>query len=175
MWPLALALGASYVIDVPIRRGKAAAAARAMAQFRGGPLLNVGAGTGRSALFGATLYGDFNVDLAADRTMPHGLPGTVSYADAENLPFASGSMGAVLASHILEHLPNPGRALKEWARVTGDPRALFVVTPSWWAPHTWMHMGHLWYFADGRGCTTGQCTPYPLAGIPGAGPLRALR
>ncbi len=174
MWPL-LALGAVYFADVPVRRAKAATAARALANARRKPLLNVGAGTGKSALFGATLYGDFNVDLAGRRDVRHGTPGIVTYADAEDLPFASGSMGAVLASHILEHLPNPARALREWSRVTGDPKAVVVVTPSWWAPHTWLHPGHLWYFPDGQGCQSGQCTPRPLQGSAGAGPFGRLR
>lgn len=174
MWPL-LAIGATYVLDVPVRRARAANAARAFAARANRPLLNVGAGTGKSALFGATLYGDINVDLAGVRNVPHGTPGTVTYADAEDLPFASGSMGAVLASHILEHLPNPARALREWTRVTGDPRGVFVVTPSWWAPHTWLHPGHLWYFPDGEGCQTGACQPRSLPGRAGATHFGRLR
>lgn len=175
MWPIIALAGLSYIVDVPIRRASAAKRARAYARMRGGPLLNVGAGTNRSALFGATLYGDFNTDLAGIRGVPHGTPGVVTYADAENLPFETGSIGAVLASHVLEHLPHPDRALAEWRRVTGDPEALFVVTPSWWAPHTWLHAGHLWYFPDSSGCTDGACSPKPLRGHPGAGPFGRLR
>lgn len=142
----------AYFADVPLRRAAAARDARRMANAVGKPLLNVGAGTPGSALFGATLYGDVNVDLAGRRDVPHGTPGVVTYADAEHLPFRAGQFGAVLASHILEHLPNPDRALREWLRVVGgDSRRLFIVTPSWWAPHTWLHPGHLWYFEDGVG------------------------
>lgn len=173
MLPLLLGgWAASYVLDVPMRREAAARAARAWADRVGRPLLNVGAGTGASALFGSTLYGDVNIDLAGRKDVPHGTPGVVTWADAQDLPFPTGSMGAVLASHILEHLPDPRRAVSEWLRVVGgDPRALFIVTPSWWAPHTWLHPGHLWYFPDGAGCTTGTCTPRPLQGTPGAGPF----
>lgn len=163
------AAAASYLVDVPIRRAQAARAARAYADLRGLPLLNVGAGTGQTALFGSTLYGDVNVDLNGDPRIPHGIPGQVSFGNAEDLrEFSSGSFGAVLASHILEHLPNPQRALNEWARVSGgDPRAVFVVTPSWWAPHTWIHPGHLSYFPDGQGCVEGRCTPVRLRNEPG--------
>lgn len=175
LWQIVAGLAATYVIDVPVRRARAAARARAFADSRGKPLLNVGAGTGKTALFGATLYGDVNVDLAGRRDVPHGTPGVVTYANAEDLSaFADGQFGAVLASHILEHLPNPQKALNEWLRVVGgDSNALFIVTPSWWAPHTWLHEGHLWYFPDAKGCTTG-CTPRKLNGVAGATPLGRL-
>lgn len=168
-------LAASYVIDVPVRRGNAARAARAYARRKGKPLLNVGAGTGRTALFGATLYGDVNVDLGGRRDVAHGTPGVVTWADAQDLSaFHDGAFGAVLASHILEHLPDPQRALREWLRVVGgDVNALFVVTPSWWAPHTWLHRGHLWFFPDGKGCLSG-CAPRRLSGVAGATPAGGL-
>lgn len=168
----ALSWAATYVADVPVRREEAARRAREWAARTGRPLLNVGAGTSRSALFGQTLYGDINVDLAGRKDVAHGTAGVVTYADAEKLPFPDGSMGAVLASHILEHLPHPEKALGEWLRVVGgDREALFIVTPSWWAPHTWLHPGHLWYFPDGEGCRTG-CRPLRLPwGEAGAGPL----
>lgn len=167
---------ASYVIDVPMRRAAAARAAREYANARGLPLLNVGAGTSESALFGSTLYGDVNVDLNGRRDIAHGTPGVVTYADAEDLSeFPDGSFGAVLASHVLEHLPHPDVAIREWLRVVGgDPAALFIVTPSWWAPHTWLHAGHLWYFPDGQGCQTG-CAAQPLQGKAGAAPLGLIK
>lgn len=148
------ALGAvTYVVDVPLRRNAAARAAREYATRRGLPLLNIGAGTGGTALFGETLYGDINVDIGGKKDVPHGTKGVVTYADAQDLrQFPTGSFGAVLASHVLEHLSCPEQALREWLRVAGgDQGALFIVTPSWWAPHTWLHPGHIWYFSDGHG------------------------
>jgi SAM-dependent methyltransferase len=98
-----------------------------------------------------------NLDLYGRRDLAHGTRGIVTYGDAQDLgEFKTGTFGAVLASHILEHLPRPEAALKEWLRVAGyDPNALFVVTPSWWAPHTFLHPGHLNYFSDGAGGTRG--------------------
>jgi hypothetical protein len=62
----------------------------------------------------------------------------------------------VLASHILEHLPDPQRALSEWLRVVGgDHNALFVITPCPWVPHTWLHPEHKWYATDFAGGTRG--------------------
>lgn len=152
--------GLAYVADVPLRRNAAAAAARRYADSTGKPLLNIGAGTDGTSLFGDTLYGDVNVDLAGRRDVGHGTAGVVTYADAQDLSdFKDGQFGAVLASHILEHLPDPRKAISEWLRVTGcDQSALFVVTPSWWAPHTWLHPSHLWYFSDGAGGTRGGKT-----------------
>jgi len=148
---------ATYFIDVNLRRAIAAKKARAYATKKGLPLLNIGAGTNKTALFGATLYGDVNCDLSGRKDIPHGTPGEVTWADAQNLKdFKDGQFGAILASHLLEHLPNPEQALSEWLRVVGnDQDALFIITPQWWAPHTWLHPGHLWYATDGCGGTCG--------------------
>lgn len=148
-------LGA-YVLDVPVRRALTARKARRYADMKGKPLLNVGAGTQDTAIFGKTLYGDVNVDLYGRKDVPHGTEGVVTYSDAQNLSdFSDGQFGAVMASHLLEHLPDPHKALGEFKRVTGDPEGIFIVTPSWWAPHTWLHPGHLWYATDGQGSLSG--------------------
>jgi len=150
-------LAGSYFIDVPLRRWHAARCARHYAQTRGKPLLNIGAGTAQTAIFGSTLYGDVNCDLNGRKDCPHGTPGAVTYADAQDLSdFKDGEFGAVLASHILEHLPDPHKAISEWRRVVGgDNNALFVVTPCPWVAHTWLHPGHLWYATDFAGGTKG--------------------
>lgn len=150
-WALGYA-AAAYVVDVPVRRARATEAALAYAKKRGLPLLNIGAGTKASALFGSHIVsGAVNIDVCAG-PVPHNAVGKVSTADAQDLAdFRTGQFGAVLASHVLEHLPDPKRALSEWLRVVGgDHSALFIVVPSWWAPHTWLHPGHLWYFSSPR-------------------------
>ncbi len=153
----ALLGGLGYVVDVPIRRRLAARRARKHADSRGLPLLNVGAGTNDTAFTGPTLYGDVNVDLYGSNDVPHGTPGIVTYADAHNLEdFEDGQFGAVLACHLIEHLEDPQAAIAEFKRVTGnDPDALFIITPSWWSPITWIHPAHLWYATDGAGGTKG--------------------
>lgn len=150
-------VAATYLLDVPLRRAILAKKARKYADSKGLPLLNVGAGTAGSALFGATLYGDVNCDLNGRTDIPHGTTGKITQADAQNLKdFKDGQFGAVLASHLLEHLPEPQKAIEEWLRVVGgDRNALFIITPYWWAPHTWLHPGHLWYATDGHGGTRG--------------------
>ena len=48
-------------------------------------------------------------------------------ADGDDLPFPADAFDFVLASHVLEHLPDPIRALREWQRVAR--RYLLVVLP----------------------------------------------
>jgi SAM-dependent methyltransferase len=57
-----------------------------------------------------------------------GLP--VLLARAERLPFAPASFDAVLAQHLVEHLPNPVEALREWRRVLRPGGMLALVTPN---------------------------------------------
>jgi SAM-dependent methyltransferase len=46
------------------------------------------------------------------------LPVEVAVADIERLPFADGAFGLVLANHVLYHLPDLDRGVRELARVT---------------------------------------------------------
>ena len=48
-------------------------------------------------------------------------------AEGDDLPLADKSVDFVLASHVIEHFPDPIRALLEWERVAR--RYLFVVVP----------------------------------------------
>lgn len=136
----------AYVKDVVVRPQRIAQLARAYAVRVRKPLLNIGAGTPNSSLrvvlFGPTLWGDVNIDIAAPRNVRHG-PNEVSWGDAHDLSeWPDQYFGAVIASHVLEHLERPDIALREWHRVA---EKVFTVVPPWWAPHTWTHPGHLWF------------------------------
>jgi SAM-dependent methyltransferase len=48
-------------------------------------------------------------------------------AEADALPFADGSFDYVFSSHVLEHLPDPIGAIKEWCRVA--KRFVVMVVP----------------------------------------------
>jgi SAM-dependent methyltransferase len=48
-------------------------------------------------------------------------------ASGDDLPFADDEFDFVLASHVIEHLPDPIRALEEWLRVAR--RYVFLVVP----------------------------------------------
>lgn len=148
-WKIAKAVAGftatAYMNDVVVKPGRVAQLARAYANKVGKPLLNIGAGTPNSSLrvilFGPTLWGDVNIDIAAPK-IPHG-PQHVSYGDAHDLSeWPDKFFGAIIASHVLEHLERPDLALKEWHRVA---EKVFTIVPTWWAPHTWVHPGHLWF------------------------------
>ena len=131
------------MVDVLLRPADVAKAAQKAALLAGKPCLNVGAGTAgtslSAALFGPTLWGDVNCDLAGSGTCG---PGRVCHCDACALPFPDKHFGAAIASHVLEHVDRPRTALRELHRVADR---VFVITPPWWAPHTWLHPGHRWY------------------------------
>jgi SAM-dependent methyltransferase len=48
-------------------------------------------------------------------------------APGDDLPFKDDAVDFVLASHVIEHIPDPIRALKEWVRVAR--RYVFLVVP----------------------------------------------
>jgi|GEM_PF-549178 len=56
---------------------------------------------------------------------------TVDYImEADNLHlFQNGQFDFLIAIHMLEHFPNPIKALKEWYRVVRDGGVLFIVVP----------------------------------------------
>lgn len=139
------ALGA-YVADVVFRPAQVAREARRYAQSVGKPVLNVGAGTPgsslRVAILGATIWGDVNCDIAASKSTACGNE-SFCWCDAVRLPFPDKTFGAVIASHVLEHMADPEAAVAEWERVADR---VYIVVPAWWAPHTWLHPGHCWVF-----------------------------
>ena len=95
----------------------------------------------RGIEIGAAAHNDFHVDaLNVDRS---GAPDTVYkaherhecgraapvdvVAPGDALPFADDSVDFVLASHVIEHFPDPIRALEEWRRVAR--RVIVLVVP----------------------------------------------
>lgn len=51
------------------------------------------------------------------------------------------AFGAVLVVGVLERQVRPDLAMREWRRVADR---VFVVVPSWFAPHTWLDPTHRW-------------------------------
>lgn len=58
-------------------------------------------------------------------------------ADAGRLPFATGSVGAVVGLDVLHHLPRPAEFFRESARVLGGRGELRLVEP-WITPLAWV-------------------------------------
>lgn len=50
-------------------------------------------------------------------------------AEATQLPFASASLGFIIASHVLEHLPFPLMALRDWYEALAPGGALLLKVP----------------------------------------------
>ncbi len=51
------------------------------------------------------------------------------FATAERLPFRAGALGFLLASHVIEHMPDAIRALGEWDRVLRPEGIAFLIVP----------------------------------------------
>lgn len=56
--------------------------------------------------------------------------GRLLLADACRLPFATGMVDAVFSAGLVNHVPDPATALREWARVTAPGGTLLRFHPS---------------------------------------------
>jgi SAM-dependent methyltransferase len=72
-------------------------------------------------------HSDVADTVAMQREFAGGVMPVDVVAEATELPFADGSFDFVLASHVLEHVPDPIAALREWTRVASS--RVFVVLP----------------------------------------------
>lgn len=87
-----------------------------------------------------------NVDLGAPRPLARA---RWVESDVSSLPFQDNSCSLVVASHVLEHLADPAKALKEWLRVLTPGGEVLVAVPDqskeceWIAAHlaTWHARG----------------------------------
>jgi len=141
-----------WFYDVIIRRKMAESQARAFADRAGKPMLNVGSGTEGSSfaasIFGPSTAGDVNLDSAGSGSCLLAEPGgPACRGDATDLSdWPDKHFGAVVASHIAEHLDDPDAALREWQRVADK---VYVVTPRPWWLHAWGQTEHKWMFWPG--------------------------
>jgi len=74
----------------------------------------------------------YNYALVDGANLPwfHQGPSCQHIAEGCDLSFApDGSFDFVVASHVLEHMANPLKALKEWLRVLRDAGVLLVIAP----------------------------------------------
>lgn len=118
----AAVVAGAYVVDVWGRDRIAAVRARAAADRRGKPLINVGCGTAGSCATGAKLHGDVNCDASAPADAPCG-PTTICHCDARDLSrWPDKTFGAALASNVLLYLPpaDRDRAMAELHRIADE-------------------------------------------------------
>jgi ubiquinone/menaquinone biosynthesis C-methylase UbiE len=55
---------------------------------------------------------------------------SIAVMDAETLPFANNSFDVVLANHMLYHVGDVERAIKEFRRVMRDPKSMLIIATS---------------------------------------------
>lgn len=100
---------------------------------RGGRLLEIGSGMGHLVGQLEDSFETYGMDLnhwavkaskdIVDQT-------ALQTASAEEIPFANGSFDIVIIKHIVEHLPNPEKAIAEIGRVTAPGGILILATPN---------------------------------------------
>ncbi len=90
-----------------------------------------------------------NINACLKSAKARGLEGQVSFlvGDSEQLPFADNAFDLVVSSHVLEHLPNFDKGLKEVMRVT-KKRAI-VAIPTIINPSSWVQVGGGWFYLKG--------------------------
>ena len=96
----------------------------------GGEVLDVGCRLRpyeRTLFFSAQRY--IGLDYLSDRSKPDVV------GSALDLPFADQSSDTVVCTEVLEHAPNPLRALQEMRRVLKISGTLVLTTPMYWPRH----------------------------------------
>ena len=86
-----------------------------------------------------------NIEYAKKQPNPHHIEFLT--ADLENLPFEDGSFDLVISSHVLEHLPDFEKGLREIMRVTRSQAV--VAIPTVFSPCSLVQVGHGWFYLKG--------------------------
>lgn len=100
---------------------------------RGSRLLEIGSGLGH--LIGQMEDGFQTVGLdinhwAVVRSKSEARRTLLQTASAQDLPYPDAAFGVVIIKHIVEHLPDPARALREIGRVLEPNGILILATPN---------------------------------------------
>ncbi|MFD0352618.1 methyltransferase domain-containing protein [Streptomyces sp. NPDC127110] len=116
-----------------------AAAVARMHLRPGGRVVDLGCGTGRAMPALRTQVGDTGSVLGIDVTPAmlaaagrHGRSryGNLLAADCTRLPLPAASVDGIFSAGLLDHLPDPRTALREWARVSAPDGTLLLFHPS---------------------------------------------
>jgi len=100
---------------------------------RGARLLEVGSGLGHLVGQLEDTFETVGLDLnhwAVKKSKSVANRSHLQTASAQDLPFEDGSFDVVIIKHIVEHLPNPEKAIHEIGRVTERNGTLILATPN---------------------------------------------
>jgi 2-polyprenyl-3-methyl-5-hydroxy-6-metoxy-1,4-benzoquinol methylase len=100
---------------------------------KGGRLLEVGSGLGHLVGQLEDSFETYGMDLnhwAVQQSRPVIHTTALETASAQDLPFADGAFDVIIIKHIVEHLPDPAKALREIGRVTAPGGILILATPN---------------------------------------------
>lgn len=100
---------------------------------RGSRLLEVGSGMGHLVGQLEDTFQTYGMDLnhwAVSKSKDVVQKTHLQTASAQELPFSADSFNVVIIKHIVEHLPDPQKAIREIGRVTGAGGTLILATPN---------------------------------------------
>lgn len=100
---------------------------------RGSRLLEIGSGLGHLVGQLEDSFETYGMDLnhwAVKESRAVADKSGLQTASAEEIPFADDTFGVVIIKHIVEHLPNPEKAIAEIGRVTVPGGTLILATPN---------------------------------------------
>jgi len=100
---------------------------------RGAHLLEIGSGLGHLVAQLEDTFVTDGVDLnhwAVKESKSITNKSSLQTASAQDLPFEDGSFNVVIIKHIVEHLPDPVKAISEIGRVTASGGYLILATPN---------------------------------------------
>ncbi len=97
-------------------------------------VLDAGCGTGHNSRYALSLRPDLKMTgLDIDPSFKKQVPKGVAFVpgDVNHLKFKDGSFDAIVCFHLIEHLPDPRRAVAELRRVLKKGGLVFVEAPHW--------------------------------------------
>jgi SAM-dependent methyltransferase len=100
---------------------------------RGGRLLEIGSGLGHLVGQLEDSFKTYGMDLnhwAVKESKSVIEKTALQTASAQEIPFADGAFDVVIIKHIVEHLPDPEKAVAELGRVTAPGGVLILATPN---------------------------------------------
>jgi SAM-dependent methyltransferase len=99
----------------------------------GARLLEVGSGMGHLVGDLSHTFKSFGMDLnhwAVKQSKAAAESASLQTASAQELPYQDGAFNLVIIKHIVEHLPDPAKAINEIGRITEKGGILILATPN---------------------------------------------